>query len=373
MEKNANMRVAVITIYDLMNYGNRLQNYAVIHYLQKQNIKADTIVLDYNTALGKIKRYIKKLLNKPIYVNWSLQQEREEFVRQLSEHEKVKHEKFKDFSYKYTNIQHKSYIKPGDNHWTNDYDYFIVGSDQVWNPQIDQAKTWEFLCFAPRGKRISWAASFGVNEIVNPSRTLIEGLAGMDYISVREESGKKIVSEISKKEAITLVDPTLMLDASEWNKISQKPSSLCNDEKYILMFFLGKTSDIAKQLALDIADKNGYKVIDLLDESSAVYESDPSEFLYLISHAKLVLTDSFHACVFSFLFNKPFYVYDRNWKHGSMNSRLETLLKKFHLERKYANSGLENDIWEHNYKDGYKQLELERQKATDFLKKALDC
>ena len=72
----------------------------------------------------------------------------------------------------------------------------------------------------------------------------------MDYISVREESGKKIVSEISKKEAITLVDPTLMLDASEWNKISQKPSSLCNDEKYILMFFFGKDFRYRKTISV---------------------------------------------------------------------------------------------------------------------------
>ena len=72
----------------------------------------------------------------------------------------------------------------------------------------------------------------------------------MDYISVREESGKKIVSEISKKEAITLVDPTLMLDASEWNKISQKPSSLYNDEKYILMFFFGKDFRYRKTISV---------------------------------------------------------------------------------------------------------------------------
>lgn len=85
----------------------------------------------------------------------------------------------------------------------------------------------------------------------------------------------------------------------------------------------------------------------------------------------MILTDSFHACVFSFLFNKPFNVYDRNWKEGNMNSRLETFLSKFHLERKYANSRLENNIWEHEYSEGYAILEEERNNAIDFLKKAL--
>ena len=64
-------------------------------------------------------------------------------------------------------------------------------------------------------------------------------------------------------------------------------------------------------------------------------------------------------------------MYNRNWDDGNMNSRLETLLHKFHLERKYANSGLQNDIWEHDYEEGYKQLELEREKAMNFLKEAL--
>ena len=120
------------------------------------------------------------------------------------------------------------------------------------------------------------------------------------------------------------------------------------------------------------ATKDTRDVYELLNAEDAVTRaSDPCEFLWLFDHADLVLTDSFHACIFSFLFNKPFLVYDRNWTDGNMNSRLETLLKKFHLERKYASAGLENDIWEHDYTDGYKQLALERQKATDFLNKAL--
>ena len=141
---------------------------------------------------------------------------------------------------------------------------------------------------------------------------------------------------------------------------------------YILTYFLSPKCEDANNQLEEI--RHGRKVYELLDAGNWVAgAAGPAEFLWLFDHSDLVLTDSFHACVFSFLFNKPFVVYDRNWTEGNMNSRLETLLGKFHLERKYASSGLENDIWEHNYEDGYKQLELERQKATDFLKKALDC
>ena len=65
-------------------------------------------------------------------------------------------------------------------------------------------------------------------------------------------------------------------------------------------------------------------------------------------------------------------VYQRAGKKENMMSRMDTLLSKFHLERKYVNSGLENDIWEHDYTESYKQLEIERKKAIDFLKKALE-
>ena len=74
---------------------------------------------------------------------------------------------------------------------------------------------------------------------------------------------------------------------------------------------------------------------------------------------------------FSFLFGKPFIVFDRNWNGLNMNSRIETLLHTFRLERKYSNSGLENEIWEHNYTEGYRQLVIEREKAIKFLREAL--
>ena len=119
-------------------------------------------------------------------------------------------------------------------------------------------------------------------------------------------------------------------------------------------------------------DKEVYELLNPNDKVAGTV--GPSEFLWLFDHADIILTDSFHACVFSFLFNKPFIVYDRNWDGGNMNSRLETLLSKFSLERKYANSGIENDIWEHDYTEGYKELEIERKKSIEFLKKALeDC
>ena len=171
------------------------------------------------------------------------------------------------------------------------------------------------------------------------------------------------------RDATVLVDPTMLLTKDEWRKVSKKPRGA--KEGYILTYFLSPKCDEAKTKLEEIKeDKEVYELLNPNDKIAGT--AGPSEFLWLFEHADLILTDSFHACVFSFLFNKPFIVYDRNWNEGNMNSRLETLLSKFSLERKYANSGLPNDIWEHDYTEGYKQLEIERKKAIDFLKKALE-
>ena len=82
---------------------------------------------------------------------------------------------------------------------------------------------------------------------------------------------------------------------------------------------------------------------------------------------KIVLTDSFHACVFSILFNKPFLVYKRYSSEGDMMSRIKTLLETFKLERKYVDNGLDNDIFECDYEESYKILEIERQKFHNFV------
>ena len=93
--------------------------------------------------------------------------------------------------------------------------------------------------------------------------------------------------------------------------------------------------------------------------------------MYMIEHASLILTDSFHACVFSFLFQKPFQVYSRAGNGMNMMSRIETLLSKFDLERKYVESSLENNLFECDYKEGYKQLKVEREKFENYLQQQL--
>ena len=198
-----------------------------------------------------------------------------------------------------------------------------------------------------------------------------KGLNNFSYISVREDKGKEIAEKMTGRNDIEiLIDPTMLLSKEEWMKIESKPKQLKN-KKYILNYFLGKVSNERKKEIKRIAKENECEIINILDKKDPFYVSGPSEFLYLERNAFLICTDSFHSCVFAILFNVPFVVFDREDNIVNMNSRLETLLKKFELEnRKYTEKIIEKS--KNNYDNNKVILEKERKKTFKFLNEALN-
>ena len=109
---------------------------------------------------------------------------------------------------------------------SDQYDYFITGSDQVWNPNYLYGSSIYFLAFAPKHKRIAFAPSFGVSEI-KPEyvERYKEWLSGMHRLSVREDDGAKIIKRINRKRRPVLVDPTMLLTKEKWLSIA-KPARI---------------------------------------------------------------------------------------------------------------------------------------------------
>lgn len=362
------MRIALITIYDLDNYGNRLQNYATVKYFARKGYDIETVNVEYFTLIKLIKNLFKKILRKTIYYDWNILQERPEYVDSLSRIEKERYNNFKIFTYKHIPPRKITIIKYLKNANWFKYDFWIVGSDQVWNPNIGQALEWEFLNFVPNYKRISWSASFGVDQIEDKDGKISAELKKFKKITVREKNGEKIVKELTGRNADVIIDPTLLLTRDEWANIAEKPEKVNLEEPYIVTYFLGeKTSKIQDEIE-EYANKMKAKVYDLLDkEKREFYVLGPENFIYLIEHAKLIITDSFHACVFSFLFKTPFLVYKRTGKNCEMMSRIKTFLDTFFLQRKYVDSGLENDILECDYQKGYEILKKEQEKVDNII------
>lgn len=359
-------RVGVITIFDRNgNFGNKLQNYAVVKTYEKLGLECETIVLEKRITIVEILKsyfhcFLRFLYNrKPIVHQYSL--------KRLKNYARFDG---------YLNLNY-DYIK-GKN-ISNSFDYFSVGSDQVWNPNFYsydiKRKDTYFLTFTDSNKKICFSPSFGIDKIPKEwEEWFAQQLRTFRYLSVREHSGANIIKELIGRNASALIDPTLMLKADEWEKISKKPEKVDCSKPYLLTYFLGDCELLEQHNIEKISRNYGMRVYNLLNVyQPLLYTIGPEEFLYLISHASFIATDSFHACVFSFLFNKPFIVYDRKEKNNNMNSRILNFLSTFKLNRKYVNSGLDNDIWEHDYSEGYKQLEIERKKAIDFLKKALEA
>lgn len=354
------MEKKLVGIYTIQaeNYGNRLQNYAVQFVLRQNNCITKSF---YTYDLDKLSKKYK--VNKKIYLLLKKIQEIIEINFRYN-----RSSNFKRFNKKIAYSKEWIGKQTISTNIHTDYDAIIVGSDQVWNMTFDWLSDNAFIPF-PHPKKISFSASFGVDSIPY-NQKIVECLKDFKALSVREKAGAEIIKKLTGRDAEILVDPTMLLTKEEWRSVSKKPKG-AKEDGYIVTYFLSPKCDAARERLEEL--RKGKNVYELLNPNDKVANSaGPSEFLWLFDHADLILTDSFHACVFSFLFNKPFIVYDRNWNEGNMNSRLETLLSKFHLERKYANSGLENGLWEHDYTESYRQLELEKEKAINFLKKALE-
>lgn len=361
------MRIGIITIVDITNYGNRLQNYAVYHILKnhfkyksttiaartENNFYNDSLLLWLKNQFAKklciFPSFAEKIFGNNItrwsnFTNWS----------------KLIPTKFY-YSHKYlpTSLNDK-------------YDLFLVGSDQIWNYHFSSIRFNDyFLKFADDEKKNAISGSFGVDSIPEEWRNeYITGLKGFKNISVREDAGKEILKDLLGIDVPVLIDPTMMLTPAEWLKVSKKPRVDCS-KPYVLKYYLG--DEIESNKIDSWAKKNGYEVYELLnDKIPELYSAGPGEFISLINNASLVCSDSFHCIVFSILFSKPFLVYAREGTDNYMTSRMDTLLNKFGLSHRWYHLQDENDYFNCDYSKIPELLAAEKKQFLDYLTKVFN-
>jgi len=364
-------KVGIITLNGYFNYGNRLQNYALQEVLKSQGFSVKTILVNnMNTnESGKNNFLIDRA--KRIFGMTPLELFNKIRIRKINAN---RTKKFKKFTSKY--ILETDYCI-SDNNIPNDlsdrYDYFITGSDQVWNPlYINEAPIY-FLTFTNKRKRIAYAPSFGKSDIPSECQDKFRNwISDMTHLSVREEAGRKIIKDLTGRDAIVLVDPTLMLSKEQWLSISKEALNKPKDG-YILTYFLGGTSKENEMYIKAIAKQNNLKIVNMVDlKDEETYKTGPDEFINFINSASVFFTDSFHGVVFSILTQTPFVVYERISKSSSMYSRIETLLDMFDLrDREAINIKNKEQVFNMDFSHTYSILELERKKALDYLREAL--
>ena len=342
-------KAGILTLYGNTNYGNKLQNYAVQEMLKKYGLEAKTIIY-----IGKDEHNIK-------------------FEENFNE-EKLK--AFGRFNQNINYYEHKLYMdKEPCKEFGNDLNYFIIGSDQIWNYTFwDVFSPKVFASFANENqKRVAFSASIGVSNPPEKGseeyKIFEDNLKNMDYISVREEAGKDIVEEISGRDDVkVLLDPTMLLSKEDWEKVMKKPESLKTDN-FIVKSFLGNTETNVREEIEKYAKENNCEIIDISDENSPYFNMGPAEFLYLEKNAKMVVTDSFHSCVFAILFSTPFIVFKREDELTSMYSRIETLLKTFNIEFRKFDGKITDEMKSNDYSEVYKILEEKREDCMNYLNK----
>lgn len=349
-------KVALITLYD-SNIGNRLQNYAVQQILQRHGFQSCTYWYTLKlTAAKKIKSAVKIILGcfisryRTCFVQWKRKKRFEKFTEKYIKKGK------KINVYKKIRFEDK-------------FAYYVTGSDQVWHNwhNFEQELEYFYLQFVPREKRISFAPSIGLNKFPDEDTEIHRrGLNGMKALSCREKAGCELIQELTGREAELLSDPTMLLDKSEWIKIEKKPEYEVSD-KYILLYFLGRTESYVNHTINEYAEEHNCKIINIFDRNlKKQYLTAPDEFIYLIHHAAYIFTDSFHACAFSIIFEKDFLVCSREEAaHEKMGTRIDNLFEKFQMESRWYVPNRQIDCC--NYKKRTIILEEEKKKADEFI------
>ena len=346
--------VAIITIYDDSNLGNRFQNYAVQKLIEKSGYECRTLI--------NVKRYLFRGLKSKIIAFLGFPKKVAEKKRFIFKMESV----IRKFSEKYIRqgevIRFRDACKIAES-----YDYYITGSDQVWHnwSGTDDELSYFFLRFVPPHKRLCISPSFGRETVPeNLRQQYIDGLNGFRHLSCREESGCGLIKELTGRDAVLLCDPTMALTSEQWDEISTKPSFEL-PEKYVLTYFLGDAPEAAIEYVKEMSEKEGLPIINLYNMNYPEYLSvQPDEFLYLVKHAEHFCTTSFHGCVFSIIYHTPFSVFERNDLKG-MHGRIDTLLKKFGLESCSADNDNFGKQCDFSVVDNI--LEAERARMYDYL------
>lgn len=332
-------KVGIISLYfKNHNYGGLLQAYALTRFLNEHGIEAEQISWDFMDGLKRNRskffknRSLNKIAKKTVIDTINLLNAHnlkrrtdafEKFERTIPHSNKV---------YTYNNIKET----------LSQYSCFITGSDQVWN--ISKYNPEQFLCFVPETKvKVSYAASMPDLNITDCQKKIVSNhLNKLDAVSVRENITAQYLSKLTQKKVEWVLDPTLLLSDTEWNTVA-KPYNIKSE--YIFCYFLGGRRDIrriadifAKKIGMKIATFSHLGCINISDTAFGhykIYDATPNEFLSLIRNAKYVLTDSFHATIFSYIFGTRFYVFSRAGQENT-DSRITSLLEIFDETKRFC-------------------------------------
>lgn len=373
-------KIGILTFYR-DNFGSALQCYATKTTLEKMGY--ESVLLDVNIAkkdniVVRGARFASRCLRDRNYYKNLKEDRRAMSIEKtlLSDNSK---QQINSFIGDILHPEVHSYKELQAIGRDESYQCFISGSDQVLNASRAAAKHFLLQFTAPK-KRIGFAVSFGVDcpaDFVKGS--LARGLKMFMALSVREESGKKLVQDLTGRDVPRLCDPVVLLTAEEWKEKSSTGMKV--ESEYIFLHFLNEPSDLAVK-AIRRLGEEGVKAIcfayhyDKLKEipNIEMVDGDPVDYLSLIANAKYICSDSFHTTMFSIIFRKQFFTFQRQYlHHNPQTSRITDLLERYDLNERFIEDAAQVERVTGKQYNCDEMLTQEREKALRFLNRAIEA
>lgn len=337
--------IGVITFHRALNYGAVLQAYSLTKTLEKYG---DCSLIDYRCESienvyykkASLKNFVKMVVKCILFpvsqINLGLRKKKiRKFLGKIRKSEKI---------YTSGNVAKANSI----------YDYFVTGSDQVWNPKLTNNDYAYFLDFANKTK-IAYACSFGSIKCLNETEDkVLKLIKDFDFVSVREKDAEEYIrNKTNFKKNCLVCDPVFLTKSDEWRQIASNSSLKLKDD-YVLFYEVANSSKLL-EVAKECAKNNNLKLF-IIDSGLKKYKCNegkvfsscgPEDFLNLINKAKKVFTTSYHGLAFSLILNKDFS-FELSREKENKNSRLLTLCDIFDISKFNINENALDNIpnWE---------------------------
>lgn len=369
-------KIGIITFHNSYNCGSMLQAYAmqqvvdrtagrrseIVDFSNEQQHQLYSVHQPYNSVKNILKNIILAPRFQRIRKNYSTYEQFKQENFNLSSHPTRKMEELTD----------------------EEYDIVVAGSDQVWNITIEDGDDAYFLPWVKSAKKVAYAPSFGAKDISkfakDPQR-YAGYLSDFSALSIREKNGQQWLQKLTGQEPELLLDPTLLLDSTDYDKIASKELHL--PRKYIFYYSPSYSRGI-NHLVKQISQKYGLPVIAFNTKTFYVKGmqfsgfklpevENPATYLQLIKNAELVITTSFHGTVFSSIYRKKFWTVKNGGMFGD-DDRVKTLMHLLDMEDRMVPIEF-NDTFDYLQEKDYKKYEVllkkEREKAYRYLENAL--
>lgn len=333
--KNKKSRVGIITFHCSNNFGAMLQAFALKSYLRQSGKAADIVRYEppfmtgrhwwfpYVPIKGRKKRleWEKKAWKSHVRMGMDFFRQRANYNRFKRKYLTRKTQGKLLFSWQFK--------------WLP-YSCYIVGSDQIWNPDITYGlRKAYFGAFDNKRKKrvIAYAASLGGVSLAEQYKEEFSRLIGcVDAVSVREEEAVPYVESCSQKEAAAVLDPVFLLEKEDWQQVEKTPKR----KGYVLVYTAEWNKEL-QEYALALATEKNLSAVILRASKwgedvgfEADYISGPSEFLGYVHNADYVVTNSFHAVAFSIIYQKKFLAF----LHSNRGARIRNILHIHELENR---------------------------------------